>query len=146
MRDNGIFYEDVEVGNEIPPLVKKPGNADIFMFSAITWNIHRIHYDVEFARDHDKLPDVVVQRTLHGCYLAQLLTDWIGVDGTLKKLGWSNRGMAVPGDTLACRGKVTGKYVKDGENYIECEVWIENQQGERITPGSATVVLPSKAG
>ena len=145
MGDSCVFYESVELGTEIPSLVKKPGNVDVFMFSAITWNVHRIHYDAGFARDHDKLPDVVVQRTLHGCYLAQLLTDWIGVEGTLKRLAWSNRGMAVPGDTLTCKGEVTGKQVKNDGNYVECEIWIENQRGERITPGSATVILPSKS-
>ena len=74
MSNNALCFEDVEVGMEIPPLVKRPGHVDLFLFSAITWNAHRIHYDAEFSRNDEKLPDVVVQRSLHGCYLAEMLT------------------------------------------------------------------------
>ena len=47
------FFEDVEAGYEIPPLAKIPEHTNLFMFSAVTWNRHRIHYDADFARDHN---------------------------------------------------------------------------------------------
>jgi len=45
-------------------------------------------------------------------------------------------------DTWWCKGKVTRKYVKDGEHYVDCEIWLENAKGEKITPGVATEILP----
>jgi hypothetical protein len=45
-------------------------------------------------------------------------------------------------DTWWCKGKVTRKYVKDGEHYVDCEIWLENAKGEKITPGAATEILP----
>ncbi len=50
-----LHFEDIQVGNEIPSLVKKPTSVDLFMFSAICWQPHRIHYDKEFAVVHDGL-------------------------------------------------------------------------------------------
>ena len=42
------------------------------------------------------------------------------------------------------KGKVTGKYVVDGEHIVALEMWGENQRGEVTTPGNAEVVLPSR--
>jgi hypothetical protein len=53
--------------------------------------------------------------------------------------------MDVPGDTLTCKGKVVKKYVEGDEHCVECEVWVENSKGERTTPGTAVVVLPSRS-
>ncbi len=49
-----------------------------------------------------------------------------------------------PGETLVCRGRVKDKYSKDGRHYVECEVWVENQDGVVAAPGAATVSLPSR--
>ena len=137
------YYEDVEVGTEITPMEKRPGYAQLFMFSAVMRNIHRIHYDQAYAHVEEH-PDVLVQGPLHGAFLAQMMTDWIGDDGFLKKLSYSNRGRAVPGDVLTCKGKVTQKHEQEGQHIVECEIWEENQRGEVLTPGSATAILPSR--
>ncbi len=144
MADKKLFFEDVKVGEEIPPLVKKPTNVQLFMFSAATWNRARIHYDSDYARNNEGLPDILVHRPLQGSFLAQLLTDWMGEEGSLKKFSWSVRISSVPGDTLTCRGKVIGKHLKDKEHLVECELWIENQRGEKVTFGKATLALPSR--
>ena len=53
-------------------------------------------------------------------------------------------GEPLDGDTLFCKGKVTGKSEKDGKYLVECEIWMENSKGEVNTSGTATVSLPSK--
>ncbi len=141
---SGIYFEDIEVGQEVPQLVKEPTNLQLFMFSAVTWNLHRIHYDADFARDRDKLPNVVTHRGLLGNFLAQMLADWMKENGALKKIEWSVRGSAMPGDKLTCRGKITKKYKDGNDNVVACEIWIENQKGDTIVPGSAELVIISK--
>jgi hypothetical protein len=37
-----------------------------------------------------------------------------------------------------------GKAVIGDEHLVECEVWAENQYGERTAVGSATIRLPSR--
>ncbi len=134
-------FEDAEVGQDIPAIVKTPSNMQLFMFSAATWNLHRIHYDADFARDHDGLPNVLAHRPLLGSFLAQVLTDWVGDHGRLLGLEWSNRGPAVPGDRLTCRGRVTGKRREADRGIVECDVWVERENGEVIVPGKAEVAL-----
>ena len=71
------------------------------------------------------------------------MTDWIGEGGTLRKLNCQYRGMDVPGDTLTCKGTVTRKYQEGGQNLVDCDIWVENPEAQKTTPGSATVALPS---
>ncbi len=42
------------------------------------------------------------------------------------------------------KGKLTEKYIKGGENYLECEVWGEKQDGTMVIQGSGTVTLPAR--
>ena len=47
----------------------------------------------------------------------------------------------VPQDTLVCRGRVFDREGKDGRYLIDLDVWAENQRGELVIRGSATVRL-----
>jgi hydroxyacyl-ACP dehydratase HTD2-like protein with hotdog domain len=134
-------FEELQVGSEISPVTKEVTRVQIFMFSAVTWNRHRIHYDNDFAQAHDKLPSVLAQRPLLGSFLAEMLFNWVGEKGKIRRIEWSNRGPAVPGDILTCRGRIVKKYVASSEHLVELEVWIENQKGESIVPGKAEIVL-----
>ncbi|MGH7001266.1 MAG: hypothetical protein ACREEA_07145 [Stellaceae bacterium] len=45
---------------------------------------------------------------------------------------------------MICKGRVTKKYVDGADHLVDCEIWLENTKGEKTTPGSATVLLPSR--
>lgn len=47
-----------------------PSRLRLFRFSAVSWNSHRVHYDLEHA-NAEGFPDVLVQSTLHGEMLAR---------------------------------------------------------------------------
>ena len=140
-----LYYEDVQEGAEIPPLVKHPSNVQLFLFSTVTRNAHRIHYDKDYAISEGH-PNVLIHGPLQGAFLVQLVTDWIGKHGTLKRISYQNRARAFLGDTITCKGKVTRKHVQEGEHRVECEVWAERQTGEVCSPGTATVILPTRGG
>lgn len=140
MTKNTVSWEGIEESYEIPPLVKKPTYMQLFMFSAITWNRHLIHYNAEFARK-DGLPDVATHRALVGNFLAQMLSDWLGEAGRIKKVEWSMRGTAVPGDTVTCRGKVIQKRIEGNRRLIDVDLSVENQKGDLIALGKGEVIL-----
>ncbi len=138
-----LCFEDVAVGDALPALVKIPSTVQLFRYSAVTWNAHRIHYEKEYAAAEGH-PDVLVQAHLHGAFLLQMITDWMGPRGRLVSFGWSNRGRAVPGDTLTCSGRVVGRRVEAGRPLLDLEIVETNQRGETCAPGKATVALPSR--
>lgn len=137
----GVVFDEVAVGAELPALVKVPTAVQLFRYSAVTWNAHRIHFEREYARSEGH-PDVLVQAHLHGAFLAQLVMDWAGPHARLVSFGWSNRGRAVPGDTLTCTGRVTAKRVEGDRHLVDLDIVETNQRGEVCAPGKATVALP----
>ena len=138
-----LYYEDVNVGAEIPTLVKNPTMEQLIRWQGVTGDVNRVHYDKEFAQSVG-WPGTIVHGSLKLQFLIQMLMDWIGVDGTIRQVSCQNRGMDVPGDTLTCRGEVLNKYVDGDQHCLECGIYIENQKGERTTPGRAVVFVPSR--
>jgi len=139
-----LYYEDVAVGDEITPLVKQPTTRQLVMWAGASGDYNPIHYDKDFAQSQG-LPGVIVQGALAGCFLGQLITDWIGEQGVVSSFSCSYRGMNFPGEALTCRGKVTRKYVEADKHYVECDIWAENPRGEKTVPGKAVVILPTKS-
>ena len=59
----------------------------------------------------------------------------MGPQGNLRRLSCQYRGMDIPGRPITARGIVTDKYESGGEYLVNCELWLENEQGQRTTPG-----------
>ncbi len=151
-----LYYDDVEVGTEITPLAKIATTAMLVRWAGASGNFDPLHYDDVYAQSR-RLERPIIHGALERAWLVQMLTDWIGDDGFIKKVACYYIRMDYPrrmksmtepddGDTWWCRGKVTKKYERENRHYVECQIWVENGKGERITPGSATVILPLKAG
>ena len=138
-----IFYEDIEEGSDIPALIKIPSKRQLVQWGAASRDFNELHYDKDFAVSLG-FPSVIVHGRLKAAFLGQLLTDWLGDKGKLKKLACNYRGNDLPGDEITCKGKVTKKYIQDGGPIVECEVWIENTTGAQTTTGTAVVTLPFK--
>lgn len=150
-----IYWEDVNVGQEIPSLTKVATTLALVKWAGAIGDFNPLHYDNDFAINFMKTGGVIAHGTLKRQWLIQMLTDWIGDDGWLKRIHTQFKVMDYPrrmktltapedGDTLQCKGKVAGKSYKDGEHLVECEIWLENNKGEITTAGTATVRLPAK--
>jgi len=138
------YYEDVEVGAEIGPLEKNPTTQQLVKYAGASGDFYQIHYDKDFALAN-KLPGVILHGALKNAFLGHLMTDFAGNHGWLRKLSVQYRGMDQPGSKVVCKGRVSKKYVEAGHHMVDCEIWLENAKGEKTTPGTATVVLPSRS-
>jgi acyl dehydratase len=137
------YYQDVRKGDEVTPLVKEPTPRQLVMWAGAVGDYMPIHYDRDYARSRG-LEGIIVHGQLVGAFLGQLMTDWVGEGGTLRKLSCSYKGMNYPGEAVTLRGKVLRKYVRGGGHFVDCSIWAENPKGEKTASGAATVVLPSK--
>lgn len=138
-----VYFEDVKDGDEITKLVKNCSTQQLVMWAAGSGDFYQIHYDRDFAQANG-LKGLIVHGSLKHAFLGQMLHDWAGKGGRIKKFGCQYRGMDVPTQDIACRGVVTARRQQDGENLVELEVWTENPEGQKTSPGTATVALPSR--
>lgn len=135
-----LMAEEVHVGMCLPELRKRPTPTMLFRFSAVTWNAHRIHYDQAYARSEGH-PDVLVQATMHGAFLLQMLRFFAGPAGTILRFSYSNRARAIPGEGLISGGSVLAVH---GDGEIECELWEKKEDGTVCAPGTARLRLPRR--
>ena len=139
-----IYYEDVIEQSEIPALTKQPTTRQLVMYAGASGDYNPIHYDQDYARNKG-LSGIIVHGQLVAGFLSQLITDWIGEQGTFRKLTCSYKGMNLPNQTITCQGKVSKKYVDNGEHCVECNIWAENPKGEKTVTGKALITLPSRS-
>lgn len=135
MITEGRFLEDVKVGEALGPLTRRPTEVTLFRFSAVTWNAHRIHYDLPHA-ESEGYPGVLVQGMLHGAYFVQLVTHWMGKDSVLEEIGWQNRRPAFAGDELVLKGTVVVVDLQSRRVTIDLEEFVRE---ELATRGRAVV-------
>ena len=138
-----VYVEDVQVGDELPPLVKGPlAQIQLTRYAGASGDFNPIHQDDEFARAAG-MGGVFAHGMLSMGFVAQALTDWAGV-GTVRRLGVRFAALVRLKDTVTCRGRVLAKTSKDDRHLVDLEVWAENQRGENVVTGRATVALPSR--
>ena len=143
MKYGRVYVEDVQVGSEIPPLVKGPiQQIQLTRYAGASGDFNPIHQDDEFAKAAG-MGGVFGHGMLTMGFVAQAVTDWAGT-GTVRKIGVRFVGLVRLKDTVTCRGRVLEKSSKDGVHTVELELTAENQRGEKIVTGRATVGLPSR--
>jgi len=131
--------DTLAVGAELPGREHRPDTVDLFLYDAVLWNAHRIHYDERYATEVEGYPGLVVPGPLLGDWLTQIVTEWLADDGVLVEFEYSNRQAAYLGETLRAEARVTG--IDRDLAEARLELAIRNERGEVITPGSALVRL-----
>jgi len=141
------YADEVRLGTEMPPLVKPAiQQIQLTRYAGASGDFNPIHQDAVFARAAG-MGDVFAHGMLSMGFLAQSVTDWLGV-GTVRKIGVRFAALVRLGDVVTCRGRVVAiRPPKDGEGpaLVDLELWAENQKGEQVISGKATATLASRA-
>ncbi len=138
-----IYFEDTREGQEITTLVQNCDSQRLVFWAAGSGDYYQIHYDKDFAQ-RTGLPERIVHGALKHALLGRMLHEWMGEQGRVRRLACQYRGMDMIDKDVTCKGVVTGKRKEGGQALVELEVWTEDPQGSKTTPGTATVSLPSR--
>ncbi len=127
----------IQEGDALPERDLVCDNVQSMMYNAALWNGHRIHFDEPYAREVEGYPGLVVPGPLLGDWLHQCLEEWLGEDGRIVSIEYSNRVAVYTGDPLQSGGTVIACNRELGQ--AEVEVHIRNEAGENVAPGTALV-------
>jgi acyl dehydratase len=132
---------DLQAGSALPDLRKPPvTKLQLVKYAGASGDYNLIHTDDETAR-RVGLDGVIAHGMLSMAFLGQYLC-WLAGAEAVRRLSVRFRAMVRPGDTLTCRGRVKEAKALNSVRHILLEVWVENQQAERVTVGDAEVVVP----
>jgi hydroxyacyl-ACP dehydratase HTD2-like protein with hotdog domain len=127
----------IKENDMLPEREFTPNNMELFLYNAVLWNAHRIHYDFPYATEVEGYPGLVIAGPELGDWLTQTAIEWMGDDGNLVSFEYSNRKASYIGETLRSGGKVISVNTESGE--VEVELYIKNTDDEVVTPGKATL-------
>lgn len=130
----------INAGDLLPERKFNPDNVQLFLYDAALWNAHRIHFDYPYATEVEGYSGLVIAGPLIGDWLSQCVIDWLGDEGELVSIEYSNRKAAFIGEVLCTGGRVLA--VEPDTGTAQLEIFVKNEANEVITPGTAVVSFP----
>lgn len=124
-----LFHQGTVLG----PDTWEPGPLQVFLFSAATWNPHRIHYDTAYARS-EGYADTIVQGPLQGALLESFLTSQAGARASLDEFTYRHAAPAPVGERYVLEGWVVD-VLAPGPIAV-CEVSLTMRDGTVTTRGT----------
>ena len=139
-----IYFEDVKEGQELPPIKIAPDKQQLVKFAAGSGDFNPLHFDENFPMLKAMgLTENIVHGRFKYAQVGRLVLDFAGYKGRVKKFGVNYRGMDMLNKEITVKGVVTATKQEGGESLVELDVWTEDADGKKTTPGTATVALPS---
>ena len=139
-----LEFDDVQVGDEAPAVSHELGRTDLVKYAGASGDYNPMHTD-EVAAQAAGLPSVFGHGMFSMGLLGRALTDWAGA-GNLTNYRVRFTKQTWPGETLTTSITVTEKREEDGQQLVDVEVGLANQDGEAKLAGSATVIAGWPAG
>ena len=133
-------WNSIREDDELPPLKKTPGVTQLVKYAAGSGDFNPLHHDFDFPQSK-MLGSIIVHGRFKYAALGELISNWLGHNGRIKSISCQYRGMDMPDQEFVCGGRVAKKYEKDGLKFVDLEVWTENAEGKKTTPGKATVLI-----
>jgi acyl dehydratase len=132
-------FDEVNIGDTLGPL-------ELFVSKEQCRNYAKImgmgdiagRFTDDEAAKKEGLPGMILPGNMSLGLLSKLVTDWIGAsDAKLSRISTTYRVPVQPDHTLTIQGFITNKNAAD--RTAEVDVWIENEEAERLVTGTVTV-------
>ena len=139
-----LYYEDVQVGDAIPKLVKSPvSHLQLVRYAGASGDFNPLHTDPKIG-ELIGVGGIIAHGMLIMGFVGQLLSDYVGPT-TLRKFDVRFKGMTHLDDVITCTGTITEKYETDAEARIAGKVQATDQNGEMKVAGTFIAALPHRS-
>jgi 3-methylfumaryl-CoA hydratase len=123
-----------EIGDVLPPLQHTATALQLFRYSAVTWNPHRIHIDESYARQEGHA-GLALHSHLRAALAVRCVSEGLGPDWQVTKLAYRLRKPVYAPADLAYTARVTAA---EGDS-LTLEVIEESPSGDLGFEGTAWV-------
>lgn len=135
------YFEDIQVGEEIPQLVKAPvTHQQLVRYSGASGDFNPLHTNPKVGEEIGT-GGIIAHGMLIMGFVGQMLSDYVGPQ-SLRKFGVRFKGMTHLDDVITCTGTVTEKYEADGQGYIKGKVQAKDQNDDLKVAGTFTAFVP----
>ncbi len=132
-------FDAIDVGDELSPLQLRLSGAEVRRYAEVSHLESGRFYSDEAARALGQ-PGQIVPGNMSVALLSRLLTQRC-TGGTLRRISATFRALVRPDTPLILRAVVTEKHTSDHGDFVECDLMLEDADGERLVTGTATVAF-----
>jgi acyl dehydratase len=138
-----LYYEDVQIGDALPVLVKSPvTHTQLVRYAGASGDFNPLHTDPAVG-ERVGLGGIIAHGMLIMGFVGQLVSDYVG-PMALRSFEVSFKGMTRLEDVITCSGTIDNKYEADGENCISGTVQAVDQTGSVKVAGTFVAALPKR--
>src|SRR5438034_11668827 len=116
-----MSWETIKEGDELPALRKRPDVPQLVKYAAGSGDFNPLHYDFNFPQAKE-IGSIIVHGRFKYASLGELVSNWLGHAGRVRRIACQYRGMDFPHQDIVCRGKVKRKWQENGEKLVELDV------------------------
>ena len=140
-----LFFEDIQVGDVLPPLVKEAvDRIQLVRYAGASGDFNPLH-TVAVYGEKAGFGGVIAHGMLIMGFVAQAVAGWVP-NRCLKRFSVRFVVPTRPGDVITVSGRVAGKRSEHGRRIVTCEVAATDQRGELKVAGSFDADLPVRNG
>ena len=137
---SGAEFEHIDVGHELHTLRLTLTPEQVRGY-AIAARMPGGRFMSDEAARKEGLPGQIVPGNMSLALFSRLIRESFA-GATLKRLSATFRVPVTPNHPLTVRGVVTEKHASDHGNFLECDLVLESEDGERWVTGTASVHIP----
>ncbi|HEU5382354.1 MAG TPA: MaoC/PaaZ C-terminal domain-containing protein [Ktedonobacteraceae bacterium] len=138
-----VYFEDVQVGDDIPKLVTAPvTHLQLVRYAGASGDFNPLHTDPRIG-EMIGVGGIIAHGMLIMGFVGQMLSDYVGPQA-LKKFGVRFKGMTHLNDEITCTGTITEKYEENGEGRVAGKVQAVDQNGDVKVTGTFVAALPHR--
>ncbi|NQT71530.1 MAG: MaoC family dehydratase [Chloroflexi bacterium] len=136
-----LDVSSLQEGTTLYEMKKEVVQENINLYAEASKDFNPIHINEEFARN-TPLGGTIAHGMLILAYVSQMMTANFGqVWLTSGKLNTRFKAPARPGDTVTISGTVKKLETTEEGTSVKCNVLCQNQSGETVISGDASIVL-----
>lgn len=134
-----LQLSNLKEGMSLPEIKRSITREKINLYAQASKDFNPIHIDEDFARN-TPLGGTIAHGMLILAYVSQMMTAAFGKSWLIGgKLNVRFRTPARPGDTITVSGQIRRIEKSENENLVTCGVLCQNQNGESVITGEASV-------
>jgi acyl dehydratase len=139
-----VYYDDVQVGDAIPKLVKSPiSHLQLVRYAGASGDFNPLHTDPKFG-ELIGTGGIIAHGMLIMGFVGQMLSDYFGPT-MLRKFDVRFKGMTRIDDVITCTGTITEKHEVDNGGRITGKVRATDQNGDVKITGTFVAALPRRS-
>jgi acyl dehydratase len=140
-------FEDLSLGDEIPPLAKVVTREDVRAYAHASGDRNPLHLDDDFARSAG-FPGIIAHGMFTMAHLASCVVRWSGEAAALARLRVQFRSAVYMGDTMVAGGRV--RQLDPERRSAVLDVWVTVERDGTveypIKRGEAELLFPPAPG